>query len=54
MKYLKTFETFKFLEESFEQNFPQKISIYTSNGAYELIKADFTREIDIIRQQEGW
>jgi len=49
MKYLKTFETFKFLEESFEQNFPQKISIYTSNGAYELIKADFTREIDIIR-----
>ena len=49
MKYLKTFESFKFLEESFEDNFPNKISIYTSGGAYELIKADFTREVDIIR-----
>lgn len=49
MKYLKKFETFKFLEESFEDNFPNKINIYTSNGAYELVKSDFTREVDIIR-----
>jgi anthranilate/para-aminobenzoate synthase component II len=49
MKYLKKFETFKFLEESFEDNFPDKISIYTSGGAYTLIKSDFTREVDIIR-----
>lgn len=49
MKYLKKFETFKFLEESFEDNFPKTISIYTSGGSYTLIKSDFTREVDIIR-----
>lgn len=49
MKYLKTYESFRFLEESFENNFPKSVKIYTSNGTYELVKADFTREIDIIR-----
>lgn len=49
MKYLKTFEMFRFLSEDFENNFPEKIKIFTSNGSYELVRADFTREINVIR-----
>jgi GMP synthase-like glutamine amidotransferase len=49
MRWIKTFEKFRFLKEEFEDNFPESIKIYTENGSFELVKSDFTREIDVIR-----